>query len=109
MDAFYSKADGDSDGKLTLEELKVILVPSGPKPEEPATPTDPKNPPVDNTTEPVKNETTPVEPVTPAESVKVIPANATEQEVVEFFKAADSDADGFLAKEEIKAAFTAYG
>jgi Ca2+-binding EF-hand superfamily protein len=106
LDAFYIKADKDADGKLTLEELKLILVPSDPKPEEPVTPTDPTSPPVDNTTEPVKNKTQPSEPVTPAEPAKVLPANATEQEVVEFFKNADSDADGLLTKEEIKAAFT---
>jgi len=119
LDEFYINADKDADGKLSLEELKVVLVPSDPKPEEPVTPTDPSNPPVDNTTEPAKNETTPVEPqpaknetqptepATPAEPVKVLPANATVQEVSDFFRTADTDADGFLTKEEIKAVFTA--
>ena len=83
MDAFYIKADKDADAKLSLDELRAILVPSNPKPEGPVTPSDPINlPPVDNTTEPVKNETTPAEPVTPTEPVKVLPANASEQEVV---------------------------
>ena len=109
LDAFYAKADKDADAKLTLDELKVILVPSDPKPVDPATPTNPSNPPVNNSTEPVKNATTPVEPVTPAEPAKVLPPNATEQEVVDFFSTADSDADGFLTKDEIKAAFTAKG
>jgi Ca2+-binding EF-hand superfamily protein len=57
----------------------------------------------------VKNETQPTEPVTPTEPVYVLPPNATEQEVSDFFKTADSDADGYLTKEEIKAAFTANG
>jgi Ca2+-binding EF-hand superfamily protein len=109
LDAFYAKADKDADAKLTLDEMKVILVPSDPKPEDSTTPTDPSNPPVDNSTEPVKNETTPVQPVTPAEPEKVLPPNATEQEVSDFFRTADSDADGFLTKEEIKAAFIAKG
>ena len=57
----------------------------------------------------MKNETQPTEPVTPTEPVYVLPPNATEQEVSDFFKTADSDADGYLTKEEIKAAFTANG
>ena len=56
--------------------------------------------------EPVKNET---QPVTPTEPVNVLPGNATEQEITDFFNSADTDADGFLTKDEIKTAFTANG
>jgi Ca2+-binding EF-hand superfamily protein len=40
------------------------------------------------------------------EPTNIIPANATEQEVSDFFKAADSDADGYVTKDEIKTAFS---
>ncbi len=54
-----SKADTDADGKVSLEELKTMLVS---KTEEPViSPTDPVSP-ADNTTDPLKNETTPVDP-----------------------------------------------
>jgi Ca2+-binding EF-hand superfamily protein len=116
----YTKADTDADGKLSLDELKTLLVPPAPKPEEnPEVPTEPVTPPKDNATEttpadPAKNETiTPTEPVkneteanTPA---NVIPSNATETQVKEFFEAADTDKDMLLSKEEIKAAFFAQG
>ena len=125
LDASFTKADTDADGKLSLEELKIFLkVPAVAEPEKP--PVDPVTPgtnettPTDNNTkpfepEPTKNETIPVEPepikneTQPTETAKILPPNATEQEVSDFFKNADSDADGFLTKEEIKAAFTANG
>ena len=36
----------------------------------------------------------------------MIPANATDKEVTDFFTQADTDSDGFLTKEEIKTAFS---
>ena len=105
---------------MSLDELKKYMVP--PAPETPSTdpivPADPINPstndtvtPIDNSTGPVKNETTPVDPkpVEPETPVNVVPENATVQEVSVFFTTADSDADGLLAKEEIKAAFVSKG
>ena len=102
---------------MSLDELKKYLIPPVPEtpPADPVVPADPKTPstndtvaPIDNSTEPVKNETAPVDPqpVEPATPANVLPANATVQEVSDFFSAADSDADGFLTREEIKAAFS---
>ena len=41
--------------------------------------------------------------------MNVLPNNATNQEVSDFFNSADTDADGFLTKDEIKTAFTGNG
>ena len=105
---------------MSLDELKKYLIPPVPEtpPTDPVVPTDPKTPstnetiaPVDNSTEAVKNETTPIDPkpVEPAAPVNVLPENATVQEVTVFFTTADSDADGFLSKQEIRAAFVSNG
>jgi Ca2+-binding EF-hand superfamily protein len=110
LDAAFTKADTDADGKLSLDELKKYLVPVVPEnpPTDPVTPGKNDTQPVNNNTEPIKNETIPEEPVkNETESAKILPANATDQEVKDFFTTADTDADGFLTKEEIKAAFTA--
>jgi hypothetical protein len=37
----------------------------------------------------------------------LIPSKATDQEVIDFFAMSDSDKDGYLTKEEIKAAYLA--
>lgn len=117
LDADFTIADTDADGKMSLNELKKYLIPPVPEtpPTDPVVPTDPQTPstndtvtPIDNSTEPVKNETTPVDSQ-PVEPGNVLPANATVQEVSDFFRTADTDADGFLTKEEIKAAFVSNG
>jgi hypothetical protein len=102
---------------MSLDELKKYLIPPVPEtpPADPVVPTDPNTPstndtvtPVDNSTEPVKNETAPVDPQ-PVEPGNILPANATVQEVSDFFRTADTDVDGFLTKDEIKAAFISNG
>jgi hypothetical protein len=41
--------------------------------------------------------------------VNILPNNATQKDVEEFFTSADKDTDGFLTKEEIKSAFNENG
>jgi len=93
----------------TTDPVANNTQPETPKPSdnstEPVKPSDNTTETNANTTEPAKNETQPETPPTEP-IVNVIPANATEKEVREFFSSADSDSDGFLTKEEIKNAFS---
>ena len=43
----------------------------------------------------------------PAQTPVTVPESATDDEINQFFKGADSDADGFLTKEEVKVYYTA--
>ena len=108
--------------------MKKFLVPpaSETPPTDPEVPSDPVSPPTDpvqndtipqpvTPTDPPKNDTQPedtkpTDPVTPpSEPANVVPNNATEQEVSEFFTTADADKDGFVTKDEVKVAFASVG
>ena len=99
------KSDSDSDGKISLIELKKFLI--LPAPETP--PTDPVIPPTDPVTpptEPSKNDTVPKDNSTQPEANQTTPygRNFTFNPD-EFFAKFDKDQDGKLSKVEIGTAF----